>query len=138
MVHVAQPSLNKTSPQIKMVGTIVLLLWLFYWCIKLIRLYDPTLPWIFLDYLNLIIHEAGHWLFMPFGQTLYIFGGSLNQLLLPAIFTGYFLYHKDYLCAAFGTFWTGDNLVNVSYYVGDARSMSLPLLGGDSSIHDWN
>ena len=30
------------------------------------------------------------------------------------------------------------NFINVSTYAGDAIVMQLPLLGGDSSLHDWN
>ncbi|KKP63265.1 MAG: hypothetical protein UR60_C0047G0005 [Candidatus Moranbacteria bacterium GW2011_GWF2_34_56] len=34
----------------------------------------------FIKYFDLIIHEAGHWILMPFGETLTILGGSLMQL----------------------------------------------------------
>ena len=34
--------------------------------------------------------------------------------------------------------WVGQNIINVSVYAGDAVAMQLPLLGGDSVIHDWN
>lgn len=34
--------------------------------------------------------------------------------------------------------WAGQNLLNVSVYASDAVAMQLPLLGGDSVIHDWN
>lgn len=32
----------------------------------------------------------------------------------------------------------GDSAINVSEYIKDARAMALPLLGGDSSGHDWH
>ena len=31
----------------------------------------------------------------------------------------------------------GNNLVNISFYIADANARVLPLLGGDSSGHDW-
>jgi hypothetical protein len=34
--------------------------------------------------------------------------------------------------------WVGQSIMNVSIYIKDAIVMSLPLLGGDSVIHDWN
>lgn len=111
---------------------------LYWWTIMLL---SPGVggspPWIFLDYLNLLVHEAGHWLFLPLGETMVILGGSLLQCLLPAVFTGYFGYKKEWAGVAFGVWWVGNNLINVSYYIYDARARVLPLLGGDSSGHDW-
>jgi len=34
--------------------------------------------------------------------------------------------------------WVGQNIINVSVYVGDALLQQLPLLGGDGALHDWN
>lgn len=75
---------------------------------------------------------------MPFGLFMHILGGSLNQCLFPAIFMTYFIWKKDWAGAAFGLFWLGNNFINVSYYIGDAQAMALPLLGGDTSGHDWH
>ncbi len=94
--------------------------------------------WHFLDTVNLIIHEAGHVIFMPFGQFLYILGGSLFQILLPVIFVFYFYRRQEYFSASLLLFWVGQNIINVSVYASDAIAMQLPLLGGDSSGHDWN
>jgi hypothetical protein len=109
-----------------------------YWSFCLVLPPEGTPPWIFIDNLNLLIHEAGHWLWLPFGQFMSILGGSLTQILMPAMFIGYFVWKKDWFGTSFSAFWLGDNLVNVSYYVADARAMSLPLLGGDTSGHDWH
>jgi hypothetical protein len=94
--------------------------------------------WHFIDYVNLIIHEAGHWIFLPFGEFMHILGGSLFQTVFPLVYVGYFYFRKDYFSASLLLFWVGQNLVNVSVYAGDAIVMQLPLLGGDSVIHDWN
>ena len=94
--------------------------------------------WRLIDGVNLVIHEAGHIFFMPFGQFLMIAGGSLLQLIIPAIFAVYFYYQgKGYSCALV-LLWVGESLLNVSVYAGDAVAMQLPLLGGKDSIHDWN
>lgn len=96
------------------------------------------LEWRMIDGVNLIIHEAGHIFFMPFGQFLMVAGGSLLQLIIPATFALYFYYQsKSYSCALV-LLWVGESLINVSVYAGDAVEMQLPLLGGKDSIHDWN
>ena len=97
----------------------------------------PT-DWHFIDSVNLIIHEAGHWIFLPFGEFMNILGGSLFQCLFPLIYIGYFIWKSDNFSASLLGFWFGQNLINVSVYASDALTMQLPLLGGDSVIHDWN
>ena len=94
--------------------------------------------WHFLDNVNLIIHEAGHVIFSPFGTFIYILGGSLFQILVPIIFAFYFYLRQQYFSASLVLFWVGQNFINVSVYASDAIAMQLPLLGGDSSGHDWN
>ncbi|HWT02679.1 MAG TPA: hypothetical protein VN256_20700 [Pyrinomonadaceae bacterium] len=94
--------------------------------------------WRLIDGVNLVIHEAGHVVFRPFGEFLAIAGGSLFQVIVPAVFAGYFYFNnKPYSCALV-LFWAGESLLNVSVYAADSVAMQLPLLGGDNSIHDWN
>lgn len=66
----------------------------FLWCT-----YDPY-QWHLIDGVNLVIHEAGHLIFSPFGEFMMIAGGSLFQVIMPALFVGYFLYHRKYYSAA--------------------------------------
>ena len=94
--------------------------------------------WHFLDNVNLIIHEAGHIVFLFFGDFMHILGGSLFQVLFPFVFVLYFYRNKQYFSASLVLFWVGQNLLNVSVYASDAIVMQLPLLGGDTSGHDWN
>lgn len=88
-----------------------------------------------LDGANLIFHEAGHVLFSPFGDFLQYLGGSLVQVLIPAVCAVYFWVHQQRSGSAVTLFWTGESITNVAIYVADARRMELPLIGGD---HDWN
>lgn len=94
--------------------------------------------WRFIDFFNLVMHEAGHVVFMPFGEFLAIAGGSLFQVIVPLTFVVYFRYHEKSFSSALILFLVGESLLNVSVYAGDAVAMQLPLLGGDDSIHDWN
>lgn len=94
--------------------------------------------WRPLDGVNLVIHEAGHLFFRPFGEFMMIAGGSLFQVIVPAVFTGYFFFKGNQYAGALVLFWLGESLLNVSVYAADSIVMQLPLLGGNDSIHDWN
>ncbi len=101
-------------------------------------LFFPAPPSLFfLDGVNLMIHEAGHLIFIFFGQMMSMLGGTIFQLLIPVSISLYFLLQKDYFSLAFTLFWIGDNLLNISTYIKDALAMNLPLLV-TGSIHDWN
>jgi hypothetical protein len=91
----------------------------------------------FLHLIDLVFHEAGHVIFALFGRFIAVLGGSLNQVLVPAVCTGVFLARAQYGSAAVTLFWTGQSLADVAVYVADGRAMALPLLA-EGLIHDWN
>ena len=92
----------------------------------------------FLDRVDVVFHEAGHLIFGLFGEFIGILGGSLMQVLIPAIVTGYFILYNQRWSGMVTLFWVGQSLFNVSVYVKDARAQALPLLGGEDVTHDWN
>lgn len=96
----------------------------------------------FLDLVDLPIHETGHLLFRPFGQFLMVAGGSLFQVVMPAVFVGYFIWHEKYYSAAIVFFWVGQSILNVFVYAQDAIVMQIVLTNGltgsEGSFHDWN
>lgn len=94
--------------------------------------------WHFIDNVDLILHEAGHWIFIFLGQFMSVLGGSLTQVAIPLVFAIYFYIKKDIYSTSILSMWVGYNVVNVSFYMADSIKMVLPLLGGESSIHDWN
>lgn len=104
----------------------------FLWCA-----WDPA-GWRLIDGANLLIHEAGHFVFMPFGEFVMIAGGSLLQVLMPAAFVFYFYRDDKPYSAGLVMLWMGESMLNVSVYAADSISMQLPLVGGPDSIHDWN
>ncbi len=120
---------NKTD-YIKIAAVIILSVYFFWIAFK------PG--WHFIDNVNLIFHEAGHFIFMFFGHFMNIAGGTLMQLIIPAICSLYFFRTKQYFSAALLLFWLGESFINISIYAADAQTMQLPLLGGDATIHDWN
>jgi hypothetical protein len=89
------------------------------------------------DTASLIIHEAGHFFFRPFGWTLFLLGGSLFQLILPGLFVVHFLRHSYRPGVQVALAWLGQNALNVSTYVADAQERALPLITGDPASHDW-
>ncbi|MBP9749805.1 MAG: hypothetical protein KBD21_03680 [Candidatus Pacebacteria bacterium] len=109
---------------------ILILGWLTY--ISLTQEWVPIL-----DGANLIFHEAGHWIFFWGPQFLMVLGGTLGQIVIPAVCAVAFWREQKMLSMRIMLWWLGQNMVNVSVYVGDARAQVLPLLGGDGAGHDW-
>jgi hypothetical protein len=103
--------------------------------------YDP-MQGSFLDNVDLPIHETGHLLFRIFGEFMMVAGGSLFQVIFPAVFVGYFIWQKSYYSAAIVLLWVGQSILNVWVYAADAVVMQLVLTSGftgtEGSFHDWN
>lgn len=103
--------------------------------------YDP-MQGSFLDMVDLPIHETGHLLFRLLGEFMMVAGGSLFQVIVPAVFVGYFYWHEKYYSAAIVLFWVGQSILNVFVYAADAVVMQLVLTSGltgsEGSFHDWN
>ena len=98
----------------------------------------------FLHLVNLVFHEAGHVIFMPFGAFIHSLGGTLGQLLMPLIcMLVLLLQTRDPFGAAVALWWFGQNFLDIAPYINDARAGVLPLLGGNTGqtspygFHDW-
>jgi hypothetical protein len=96
----------------------------------------------FLHLPNLVFHEAGHVLFLPFGRFVSVLGGSLLQVLVPLLCAGAFLWqHGNRFACAVCSWWAGQSLVDVAPYIADARALQLTLIGGRTGAevegHDW-
>jgi hypothetical protein len=99
---------------------------------------------IFLHAINLPFHEAGHVIFRLFGSFITSLGGTLGQLLMPAILFYHFLFRAN---NPFGgvvcCWWFGENFIDIAPYINDARGGDLPLIGGNFGhsspygFHDW-
>jgi hypothetical protein len=86
---------------------------------------------------NLIlpIHETGHIVFMAFGQYIYAAGGSIFQILFPAIFVVYFLRKGDRWAATVPLWFVGISAIDLVSYIKDAPYGEIELIGGE---HDWS
>lgn len=91
-----------------------------------------------IDYINLLIHEGGHGIFKFFGRFIYTLGGSLMQVLIPGMFVVFYAIKRVRIGVQIFLLWLGENLINISVYISDARARKLPLLGGHKVYHDWN
>jgi hypothetical protein len=95
----------------------------------------------FLHLPDLVFHEAGHVILVPFGRFMSVLGGSLFQVLVPVICAVAFLRQDNRFGAAVCAWWAGQNLVDVAPYIADARRLQLVLLGGFTGAevegHDW-
>ena len=97
----------------------------------------------FMHRVNLVFHEAGHVVFMPFGHFMMVLGGTLGQLLMPVVAGGALLIkNRDAFGASLALWWLGQSLMDVAPYINDARALQLTLLGGGTGrdrpgMHDW-
>ena len=118
--------------------------WLSYFFYQAIITFDdytagkqwPFLLSMFRMWTFLPMHEAGHLIFILFGRTLNILGGSFWQIMFPALWFAIALKQRSHV-APFALFWVGENMMDVSLYMRDAPWRLLPLLGGHKSGHDW-
>ena len=113
------------------------------WGVSLIALdyRDGSMNAAFLHRPLLVFHEAGHVIFMPFGEWICIAGGTLGQLLMPLILGGALLLkNRDPFGASLGLWFFGVSLLDVAPYMFDALHPQLILLGGhtgEEGGHDW-
>ena len=92
--------------------------------------------------ISIPFHEAGHIIFSPFGDVVMALGGSLMQILIPAIcLLTFTTTSPNPFGATAMTWWAGQNLMDIALYIGDARALQLVLLGGATGAevegHDW-
>jgi hypothetical protein len=119
------------------------LLWLglVAWTVSMLRVPLEAAGNSFMHLINIPFHEAGHIIFMPFGEFMMFLGGSLLQVLVPAICAGAFLFQQDDpFGASVCVWWMGESLIDLAPYINDARSLKLMLLGGPAAEvegHDW-
>src|ERR1700760_2930510 len=118
-----------------------LIAWLIFYAAFLCYAAADRSGFLFIDHVNLVVHEGGHLLFGWFGPTLGIWGGTILQWLVPLSLATYFLFQRQTTSFAFCTFFFFENWLYTATYMADARAMLLPLVtAGDSDHieHDWH
>lgn len=113
------------------------------WGLRLIALdhRDGEMGSSFLHGPLLVFHEAGHVIFRIFGEWVSVLGGTLGQLLMPAVLgVALLVRNRDPFGAAIGLWFVGVSLLDVAPYMYDALHPQLMLLTGttgESGPHDW-
>jgi hypothetical protein len=109
--------------------------WLCFYALFLFYAFANRSGFLILDFVNLVIHEGGHFFFSWFGHTLMILGGTLGELLVPLFCAIYFFWQREATGFAFCSFWFFENFPYIGTYMADARTGVLPLVGSEES--DW-
>ena len=120
-------------------GRIALLAVVAIWATSVL-LSRMTEPPTLLHLTVILFHEAGHVIFMPFGEAVRVAGGTLGQLLMPLICAVALHRRGDNFGAAICAAWMGMSLMDASVYAYDAADPLLPLIGGGTgsdSFHDF-
>jgi len=111
--------------------------WLVVYALFLIYAFADRSGFLFVDFANLMIHEAGHPFFSWFGSyTLTILGGTMGELIVPLLCAIAFFFRREIPGLAFSLFWFFENFLYIGTYMSDARAEALPLVGNGD--HDWN
>jgi hypothetical protein len=119
----------------KPVSLIAGIFWLSCFALFLIYALTNTSGFLFPDYANLMIHEAGHMFFSWCGYTIMILGGTLGELIVPFLCALFFFWKRETTGFAFSVYWFFENFPYIGAYMADARTASRPLVGSDTS--DW-
>jgi hypothetical protein len=135
-----------TDPNaIIILGKALLLLLLVVWSTKFLfaSIASNRVGESFMHLVNLPFHEAGHIIFSPLGRFMQVLGGTLGQLLMPAVCAAVLLLRsRDAFGAAVAQWWLGESFMDIGPYINDARALDLVLLGGVTGkdvedYHDW-
>lgn len=126
---------NDDFRELKPVSRAAGITWIIFYLLFLLYAAADHTGFLFIDYVNLIIHEGGHFFFSWFGYTIMILGGTLGELLVPLLCAAYFWWKRETTAVAFCSFWFFENFLYIGTYMSDARTAALPLVGSEES--DW-
>ncbi|HEY7402478.1 MAG TPA: hypothetical protein VIB39_03075 [Candidatus Angelobacter sp.] len=115
--------------------------WLAFYALLLLYLGFHWGQLTLLDNVHLPIHEGGHLLFGWLGETLGLWGGTLLQLIVPALLAVSFAARQELPGTTFCAFAFFHSLTGVATYMADALRLELPLVtvgaAADEAQHDW-
>lgn len=124
-------------PRILLIAGIVLLMLEFWELRRQVFLLSEFWGFNWLHLVNLIFHEAGHFIFLWAPRQIMVFMGTGFQILIPFMVMGAFLRQRDWFAASVMGWWSFQNVFDSSYYIADGEKRNLPLITGDPDSHDW-
>ncbi len=90
---------------------------------------------------HLVFHEAGHVIFMAFGEFMHLAGGTIGQLAVPLILgVALHVKNRDNFGASIALWWLATSFMDCAPYAYDAHDPRLMLLTGrtgEDGPHDW-
>jgi len=122
------------------VFTIIILLW---WSIKFLSVRSDYVIAInlwefnFMHSINLVFHEAGHFIFFWAPRQIMVIMGTGLQIIIPFFFMIVFIRQNDWFASCVMSWWGFQSIVDSAYYIADAKDRSMPLITGDPDSHDW-
>jgi hypothetical protein len=116
--------------------------WTIFYVAFLLYAGTASEHFLFIDNVNLVIHEGGHLLFSWLGSTMTLWGGTLLQWLVPFLLAIYFWTQRQATAYVFSLFFFFENWLYTAAYMADARAQVLPLVGvgdmeSEESMHDF-
>jgi len=126
-----------------LVGLVIWSIWFFQTDHRELWGHLPEINSSIMHSINLAFHEAGHMLFMFLGNFMMVLGGSLAQLIVPAVVMVAFVFkHENAFGGAVALWWLGQSAMDLAPYIYDARTGQLLLIGGfigqeRPGAHDW-
>ncbi|MGH9577070.1 MAG: hypothetical protein ACRD3R_06500, partial [Terriglobales bacterium] len=113
--------------------------WLIFYALFLLHAATADDGFLFIDNVNLIVHEAGHLLTGWTENVLFtVWGGTLLQWLVPLALAATFFVRRHTTGFAFCLFVFFENFLYTSVYMADARALDLPLVSVGESDPDAN
>lgn len=91
------------------------------------------------QFIDLGVHEIGHWVTRGLGLSISIASGTLFQWAFPLIFAYSFLRRNDLFGFSFVGLWLSQNLLNSSHYCLSAVDSPRVIgrIGANDMLHDW-
>jgi hypothetical protein len=116
--------------------------WSVFYVLFLVYAASMHGQFLFIDFVNLVIHEGGHPLFGYLGEVPGVWGGTILQWLVPFALATYFFFQRQTTAFVFSLFFFFENWLYTATYMADARAQVLPLVAigggdGDENMHDW-
>jgi len=125
----------------KPVSRPTLIAWMSFYVLLLLYLAAHFSSLTLLDNVHLVTHEGGHLLFRWLGEKPELWGGTILQLLVPALLAWAFAVRGDLPGTTFCAVGFFHSLTGVASYMIDALQRELPLVTvgapADEAEHDW-
>jgi hypothetical protein len=133
----------KNFSQVSNIPRIFTIILLFWWSIKFWPVRGDYImamnlwEFNFLHVINLVIHEAGHFIFFWAPRQIMVIMGSGLQIMIPFVFMIAFIRQIDWFASSVMSWWGFQSVLDISYYIADAKDRAMPLITGDPDSHDW-